>query len=41
MDEDVVALWVAWPTDFFATKKGIKPSLAPDGDYDAWSFTPA
>ena len=41
MDEDVVALWVAWPTEFFATKKGIKPSLAPDGDYDAWSFKPA
>jgi peptide/nickel transport system substrate-binding protein len=41
MDEDVVALWVAWPTDSFATKKGIKPSLAPDGDYDAWSFTTA
>ena len=32
MDEDVVRVWVAWPTDFFATKKGIKPSLAPDGD---------
>jgi peptide/nickel transport system substrate-binding protein len=41
MDEDVPAVWVAWPTDFFATKKGIKPSLAPDGDYDAWSFTTA
>jgi len=41
MDEDVVAVWVAWPTDYFGTKKGIKPSIAPDGDYDAWSFTTA
>jgi peptide/nickel transport system substrate-binding protein len=41
MDADVPALWVAWPTLYFATKKGITPSLHPDGDFTAWAFRPA
>jgi peptide/nickel transport system substrate-binding protein len=31
MDEDVPAVWVAWPTLYFATKKGITPVIRPDG----------
>jgi peptide/nickel transport system substrate-binding protein len=41
MDEDVPAVWVAWPTSYYATKKGIKPSLRPDGRFIAWNFRTA
>jgi peptide/nickel transport system substrate-binding protein len=41
MDEDAVALWVAWPTEILAARKGIKPAIQPDGGYHAWAFTPA
>lgn len=38
MDEDAAAVWVAWPTYYFATREGIRPSIRPDGDYIAWDF---
>jgi peptide/nickel transport system substrate-binding protein len=41
MDQDVPAVWVAWPTDFFAHKTSIRPSLRPDGRFQAWDFRPA
>jgi peptide/nickel transport system substrate-binding protein len=41
MDEDAVALWVAWPTEFLATKEGITPAIQPDGGYIPWAFAPA
>jgi peptide/nickel transport system substrate-binding protein len=41
MDEDVPAIWVAWPTAYYATKKGIKPSLRPDGRFVAWNVRTA
>jgi peptide/nickel transport system substrate-binding protein len=41
MDEDVPAVWVVWPTELFAFKKSIKPSIRPDGRYIAWDFQPA
>jgi peptide/nickel transport system substrate-binding protein len=41
MDEDAVAVWVAWPTEFFATRKGITPAISPGADYDAWAFRAA
>jgi peptide/nickel transport system substrate-binding protein len=41
MDEDAAAVWVSWPTEFFAFKKSIKPSLRPDGRFFAWNFRPA
>ena len=41
MDEDAVALWVAWPTEILASRSGIQPAIQPDGGYHAWAFTPA
>jgi len=41
MDEDAVALWVAWPTEYLAVRKGITPAIQPDGGYHAWAFLPA
>lgn len=41
MDEDAVAVWIVWPTELFAAKKTIKPSVRPDGRYIAWDFRPA
>jgi peptide/nickel transport system substrate-binding protein len=41
MDDDVSALWVAWPTLYYAADKSIKPSLRPDGRFLAWDFRPA
>lgn len=41
MDEDVPAVWVAWPTEYYATVKSIKPTLRPDGRFVAWDFRPA
>jgi peptide/nickel transport system substrate-binding protein len=38
MDEDAVAVWVAWPTLYYGMKKGITPSIRPDGRYNAWDF---
>lgn len=38
MDEDAVALWVAWPTAFLADRKGIKAAVRPDGDFVPWAF---
>jgi peptide/nickel transport system substrate-binding protein len=37
-DENANAIWVAWPSLFFAWKKGIRPSLRPDGRIIAWNF---
>jgi hypothetical protein len=34
----VNVVWVAWPTNYFAGKKGIKPSLQPSGFYQTWDF---
>lgn len=41
MDEDAAAVWVAWPTEYYATVKGIKPTVRPDGRFVAWDFRPA
>jgi peptide/nickel transport system substrate-binding protein len=42
MDEDVPAIWVAWPTLYFATKKGTTPSIRPDGGvYYGFAFRPS
>jgi peptide/nickel transport system substrate-binding protein len=42
MDEDVPAIWVAWPTLYFATKKGTAPSIRPDGGvYYGFAFRPS
>lgn len=42
MDEDVPAVWVAWPTLYLATKKGITPSIRPDGSvYYGFAFRPS
>jgi peptide/nickel transport system substrate-binding protein len=42
MDEDVAAVWVAWPTLYSATKKGITPSIRPDGSvYYGFAFRPS
>jgi peptide/nickel transport system substrate-binding protein len=42
MDEDVPAVWVAWPTLYFAAKAGITPSIRPDGTvYYGFAFRPA
>jgi peptide/nickel transport system substrate-binding protein len=42
MDEDVSAIWVAWPTLYFATKKGTTPSIRPDGGvYYGFAFRPS
>jgi peptide/nickel transport system substrate-binding protein len=37
-DRKVNVVWVAWPTNYFAGKKGIKPSLQPSGFYQTWDF---
>jgi peptide/nickel transport system substrate-binding protein len=37
-DKKVNAIWVAWPTSYFAGKRGIKPSLQPSGTYQTWDF---
>lgn len=41
MDEDVPVVWVAWPTQYYAAEKSIRPSLRPDGRFVAWDFRPA
>ena len=41
MDEDAVALWVAWPTEFLAVRKGITPAIQPEGTFIPWAFTPS
>ncbi|PWR13605.1 hypothetical protein DKT69_19915 [Micromonospora sicca] len=38
MDEDAVALWVAWPTASLAKRKGLKAPVRPDGDFIPWTF---
>lgn len=38
MDEDVVAVWVTWPTELLAAQSGIKPSVRPDGRVIPWDF---
>jgi len=38
MDEDAVALWVAWPTAFLADRKGIRAAVKPDGEFTPWAF---
>jgi peptide/nickel transport system substrate-binding protein len=38
MDEDVPAVWVAWPTHYFAAKRGLRPTIRPDGRIIAWDF---
>ena len=30
-DEAVHTVWVAWPTKYFAFKKGLRPALTPHG----------
>jgi peptide/nickel transport system substrate-binding protein len=37
-DQKVNVIWVAWPTNYFAGKRGIKPSLQPSGSYQTWDF---
>jgi peptide/nickel transport system substrate-binding protein len=37
-DKAANAVWVAWPTVYFAQKMGITPSLRPDGRIIAWNF---
>jgi peptide/nickel transport system substrate-binding protein len=37
-DQKVNVVWVAWPTSYFAGKKGIRPSLQPSGFYQTWNF---
>ncbi len=39
-DKKVNVIWVAWPTNYFAGKRGIKPSLQPSGFYQPWDFRP-
>jgi hypothetical protein len=41
LDEDAVALWVAWPNEYLVVRKGITPAIQPDGGYQAWAFLPA
>jgi len=36
MDQDVVGVWVAWPTDLYAMNKGFHLATRPDGRYIAW-----
>jgi len=38
MDADKVALWVAWPTVYFAVRKGLKPKINPNAVFQAWDF---
>lgn len=40
-DEAANAVWIAWPTTFFAARKGLDPSLRPDGRMLAWNFRTA
>ena len=37
-DEDANVIWIAWPISYFAARKGIEPSLRPDGRMLAWNF---
>jgi peptide/nickel transport system substrate-binding protein len=41
MEEDAVALWVAWPTAFYAAAEGLEAAVRPDGEIIPWAFTPA
>lgn len=41
MEQDAVALWVAWPTAIYATVDGIEPAVRPDGEVIPWAFRPA
>jgi peptide/nickel transport system substrate-binding protein len=37
-DDNVNAVWIAWPSVVFAAKKGVAPTLRPDGRFVAWAF---
>ena len=41
MDDDVVAIWVGWPTLQFGVANTVRPSFRPDGRSIAWDFRPA
>jgi peptide/nickel transport system substrate-binding protein len=40
-DEAANAIWLAWPTLYFAGRKSLKPILRPDGKLVPWAFTDA
>ncbi len=40
-DKKVNVIWVAWPTNYFAGKRTIRPSLQPSGIFQAWDFRQA
>jgi len=34
-DQNCNAIWIAWPTYYYGTKKGITPAISPHG----WTLT--
>lgn len=41
MNDDAVAVWIAWPTAFLASRAQITPAIRPEGEFIPWAFTPA
>jgi peptide/nickel transport system substrate-binding protein len=39
MDEDAIAVWTAYPTNFWVGRTGLVPSIQPSGSYIPWRFT--
>jgi len=37
-DSAANVIWVAWPAVYFGSRKGLKPSLTPNGRFVAWDF---
>jgi hypothetical protein len=40
-DQQANMVWVAYPTDFYAGKSSLTPSLRPDGNQLWWNFRSA
>jgi peptide/nickel transport system substrate-binding protein len=40
-DAQASMVWIAYPTDYYAAKKGLRPSIRPDGYLYLWDFRSA